>query len=99
MTPDLPSFLRSLPHSGEEGFEGLIAALLEQVTGQRFCLAKSGSQQGRDMRSGSVGGSVVAVECKHYLSTTSRQPTIYPGTKPEARTLVEPSPGSSSRRR
>jgi hypothetical protein len=71
MDSALPRFLSALPHSGQEGFEGLIAELLERLTGQRFFLARSGTQHGRDMRSGMLGGSVVAVECKHYSGATS----------------------------
>lgn len=37
--------------TGPEGFEGLIAKLLEYFTGQRFYLSGSGRQKGRDISS------------------------------------------------
>lgn len=58
--------LRKLNETGLEGFEGLIAGLLGELTGRRFYLARSGSQHGRDMISGPDRGSVIAVECKRY---------------------------------
>ena len=58
--------LRSLPDTGPAGLEGLVRDLLEQWTGQRFFLAKSGSQFGRDMRSEHLNRNVIAVESKNY---------------------------------
>ena len=43
--------LRKIAPAGKNGFEGLIAQLLENLTGKSFHLARSGSQSGRDMRS------------------------------------------------
>lgn len=39
-------FLWEQNPNGEAGFEGLIAKLLEQLTGQRFYLSLSGRQEG-----------------------------------------------------
>jgi hypothetical protein len=70
MTNQLLDALRLLPPSGSKGFEGLIALLLESLTGQLFCLAKAGSQAGRDMSSRYAQSNVIAVECKRYKNTT-----------------------------
>lgn len=66
MTPDLFNILRHVRPAGPDGFEGLIAALLEALTGAHFNLAAAGSQQGRDMSSRQPSTNVVAVECKRY---------------------------------
>ncbi len=44
----LRDLIRGLEPTGEEGFEGLLAAVLTDVLKVNFVLAKSGSQQGRD---------------------------------------------------
>lgn len=62
--------LRKIAPAGKNGFEGLIAQLLENLTGKSFHLARSGSQSGRDMRSDCHGGSIIAVECKRYGKKT-----------------------------
>jgi hypothetical protein len=67
---DLIQILRALPPAGRNGFEGLIAGLLEALTGFHFILARSGSQEGRDMSSRPPNGNVVAVECKRYGQDT-----------------------------
>ena len=64
-------YLRKLDPSGPGGFEGMIAQLLEVLTGRRFLLAKSGYQSGRDMSTGLLGANRIAVECKRYLDGTS----------------------------
>lgn len=66
MTADLYNILRRARATGPDGFEGLIAALLEALTGRHFNLASAGSQQGRDMSSRRLGSNVIAVECKRY---------------------------------
>jgi hypothetical protein len=58
--------LRRLPDTGPSGLEGLVRTLLENWTGQRFFLAKSGSQAGRDMRAERLNGNLIAVESKRY---------------------------------
>ena len=62
--------LRKILPAGKNGFEGLIARLLENLTGRHFYLARSGSQAGRDIRSDRHGGSIIAVECKRYGKET-----------------------------
>jgi len=52
--------------AGYDGFEGLIAKLLERLTGQSFYLSLSGRQEGRDLASNSL-----MVECKRYDDSTS----------------------------
>lgn len=64
-------YLRKLDPSGPGGFEGMIAQLLEALTGRRFLLAKSGYQAGRDMSTSLLGANRIAVECKRYLDDTS----------------------------
>ncbi|WP_190555644.1 NACHT domain-containing protein, partial [Calothrix parietina] len=66
----LSDALRKLKPSGENSFEGLIAQLLQDLTGQRFYLAQSGSQEGRDISSRDYGSNVLAVECKRYSKNT-----------------------------
>lgn len=66
MVNDLSQALHDLPPTGPAGFEGLTVRLLESLTGLRFHLARSGSQQGRDARSDLPGGGSIAVECKRY---------------------------------
>ncbi len=70
MTPDLFDILRRVRPTGPDGFEGLIASLLEALTGSHFALATSGSQEGRDMSSRRPNANVVAVECKRYGEST-----------------------------
>jgi hypothetical protein len=70
MNDDLIKILRRLTPTGSQGFEGLIAQLLEQLTGRRFYLARSGSQGGRDLSSDFQNFSVIAVECKRYGEDT-----------------------------
>lgn len=67
---DLIGALRKLAATGPDGFEGLVASSLTSLTGQSFCLAKSGSQAGRDMSVSRPSSNVVAVECKRYGAGT-----------------------------
>ncbi len=62
--------LHGLRPDGPEGFEGLVARLLERLTSQRFLLARSGRQDGKDLASDSRTGNRLAVECKRYLDST-----------------------------
>ncbi len=45
---NLRNAILKLDPTGKDGFEGLMAALLTEVTGQPFRLASSGAQRGRD---------------------------------------------------
>lgn len=54
---------KSRRHSGTEGFEGLIARLLEALTGERFFVARAGSQPAGDAAN---QGLHVAVQAKLY---------------------------------
>lgn len=58
--------LRGLRDVGTEGFEGLICALMEDWTGERFFLCSSGRQSGRDLSTAGFGRNWIAVECKRY---------------------------------
>ena len=58
--------LRGIKPSGRSGLEGLIAELLESLTGRHFSLASSGSQEGRDMSSRQMYANVIAIECKRF---------------------------------
>uniref|UniRef100_B8HS68 NACHT domain-containing protein n=1 Tax=Cyanothece sp. (strain PCC 7425 / ATCC 29141) TaxID=395961 RepID=B8HS68_CYAP4 len=66
MNQPLVNALRKLSHSGQSGFEGLIAKLLEILTEKHFHLAQTGTQLGRDISSSSIDADVIAVECKRY---------------------------------
>ena len=65
---NLHEALRSIPASGSNGFEGLIAQILSRLVGERFYLERSGVQSGRDLLS---SGCRIAVECKRYRSSTT----------------------------
>ncbi len=67
----LVELLRKLAATGHDGFEGLIAGLLETLTGRQFHLARAGSQAGRDMTADRSGASLIAVECKRYGTATN----------------------------
>ncbi|MEM9121251.1 MAG: hypothetical protein AAGD09_25735 [Cyanobacteria bacterium P01_F01_bin.56] len=58
--------LRDLKASGTDGFEGLIARLIERLTERHFHLATSGYQEGRDISSSALNSNSIAVECKRY---------------------------------
>ncbi|WP_159992664.1 hypothetical protein [Roseomonas sp. 18066] len=69
--PSLPidpvnGFLCSLPHTGEAGFEGLVARVLTAETGRTFRLQRSGNQAGRDAETELGTGTVISMEAKHY---------------------------------
>lgn len=59
-----------LSATGDCSFEGLIAELLESLTGRHFNLAKPGYQAGRDMSSRDFYQNTIFVECKRYKKTT-----------------------------
>src|ERR1039457_4520490 len=56
--------------TGVSGFEGLVAVLLKQATGQEFRLASSGRQSGGDAGSESGYANGVKIEAKHYRKNT-----------------------------
>jgi hypothetical protein len=66
MARNLFDILRQVQPAGPDGFEGLIAKLLQALTGTPFNLASAGYQEGRDMSSRPQVGNVTAVECKRY---------------------------------
>jgi hypothetical protein len=57
--------IRRLKADGDDGFEGLMAAVLTDVTCRSFAIASSGSQRGRDGQSALDEG-VVVFEAKRY---------------------------------
>jgi hypothetical protein len=65
---ELVAILKRLRPTTSEGFEGLIAQLLERLTGCLFYPAHAGAQGGRDMSTGGYGGTWIAVEAKHFRS-------------------------------
>lgn len=68
ISKDLYDILRKLKPTGTDGFEGLIARLLESLTGRHFSLSKPGFQGGRDMSTNGRNTNIIAVECKRYQS-------------------------------
>ncbi len=62
--------LRSLDATGPHGFEGLLADLFGEVTGQSFLRAKSGTQGGADLRT-LTNQLEIGVEAKRYEPGTS----------------------------
>jgi hypothetical protein len=55
--------------TGTSGFEGLVAVLVQEATGEEFRLSSSGRQSGRDAGSESGFANSIKVETKHYLRT------------------------------
>lgn len=74
--------------AGIKGFEGLIAQLLEALTGRHFLLAKSGSQEGRDLSSSDAQSNNIAVECKRYGKTTELNERELLGELEQAKTHI-----------
>jgi hypothetical protein len=66
MARNLVDILSHVQPTGRDGFEGLIAELLQALSGTHFKLANAGYQEGRDMNSRPQVGNVTAVECKRY---------------------------------
>jgi hypothetical protein len=62
---DLRELVRKLCPTGEEGFEGLLAAVLTDISMTGFRLAKSGSQHGRDGQS-AFNDAAITFEAKLY---------------------------------
>ncbi len=60
-----------LRDTGVSGFEGLIAVLFQQATGQEFRLSSSGRQSGRDAGSESGYANSIKIEAKHYREKTA----------------------------
>lgn len=69
----LSVYLRRIDASGPLGFEGLIAQLLEKLTGLNFRLAKAGYQAGRDLGSRDWEANVITVEAKKYGTTALKE--------------------------
>jgi hypothetical protein len=67
----LAARLAALDAAGAGGFEGLTRDLLAHVTGQTFRIAKSGPQDGTDVRSASVNTLQIGLEAKKYGQTTT----------------------------
>jgi hypothetical protein len=68
---DLRDAVRKLKPTGPDGFEGLIAAVLTDLTKRTFELASSGSQRGKDGQS-SVDGGAISFEGKLYEDAVAR---------------------------
>ena len=66
----LASRLHKLNPVGPRGFEGLMASILSELTGQAFYVAKSGSQGGSDVRSTPQNLFRVGLEAKRYQPDT-----------------------------
>src|SRR4051794_38798940 len=62
---DFRQNIRKLKPDGDDGFEGLIATVLSDLTGRTFALASAGSQRGMDGQSGLDSGAIV-FEAKRY---------------------------------
>jgi hypothetical protein len=62
---DFRQNLRKLRPDANDGFEGLVAAVLGDLTKRSFALASAGSQRGKDGQS-SLDGSAIMFEAKRY---------------------------------
>ena len=60
-----------LPAAGAIGFEGFMAGVLSEFTGQAFHVVKSGHQQGTDVRSAPHNLFKIGLEGKRYGTSTS----------------------------
>lgn len=67
MLTALHNAIMALPHSGARGFEGFVADLLSEVTGQNFSTQKSGSQNGTDALASTFK---IGLEGKRYREST-----------------------------
>lgn len=68
----LRDILLALNAAGDDGFEGLVATALANMSGLTIRLSKSGSQYGRDGKS-QAGGFAIAMEAKRYQATVPLQ--------------------------
>lgn len=68
---ELRQNIRELKPDGSDGFEGLMAAVLSDLTKRSFTLASAGSQHGRDGQSALDGGTIV-FEAKRYDDTVPK---------------------------
>jgi hypothetical protein len=64
------NFLTRVSPTGADGFEGLVARLIEVATDQRFRLSGSGQQSGQDARAEPGAGNRIKVEAKRYRPET-----------------------------
>jgi hypothetical protein len=62
---DFRQNIRKLKPDGDDGFEGLMTAVLSDLTKRSFALASAGSQHGKDGQSSLDGGAIV-FEAKRY---------------------------------
>ncbi|SNT26193.1 hypothetical protein [Sphingopyxis indica] len=76
----LQAALLTLKNSGDEGFEGLAAALLGAATGMTFRLAISGTQDGQDGRGDQRDGAI-SFEAKLYRSKLAKSAVTYKATE------------------
>jgi hypothetical protein len=72
---DLRQNIRKLKPDGDDGFEGLMAQVLSDLTKRSFALASAGSQHGKDGQSALDGGAIV-FEAKRYDNAIPKE-TIY----------------------
>jgi hypothetical protein len=72
---NLKSALLFLPPTGEKGFEGLVGAILREITGVPFRLASSGSQFGIDGKS-TYEEDAICFEAKRYDNTVPKNEVI-----------------------
>ncbi|QQO23858.1 hypothetical protein JJB98_30270 [Bradyrhizobium diazoefficiens] len=68
---DLRDTVRQLNPTGSDGFEGLMAAVLTELTGRTFALASSGSQRGKDGQS-ILDGGTISFEGKLYEDAVAK---------------------------
>ncbi|PKQ07117.1 MAG: hypothetical protein CVT72_04380, partial [Alphaproteobacteria bacterium HGW-Alphaproteobacteria-11] len=72
---ELRDIVRKLDATGDEGFEGLLAVVLTDVTKTSFSLAKSGSQRGKDGQSTFDPGTI-SFEGKRYDETVPKNEVL-----------------------
>ncbi len=71
----LRDIIRKLDATGDDGFEGLLAVVLTDVTKTTFSLAKSGSQRGKDGQSTFDPGTI-SFEGKRYDDTVPKNEVL-----------------------
>jgi len=68
----LQTTLQAMPETGPNGFEGVVATLLSELTGEQFWVARSGDQSGMDAHN-SYGSSVLQAKRYRVASLTEAQ--------------------------
>ena len=73
---ELREVVRKLKATGQDGFEGLMAEVLSDITETAFVLASSGSQRGKDGQS-AMNERSMSFEAKFYEDNVPRSELVH----------------------